>query len=168
MVGYIDSASGIEMEPSDLSKKKLTESELDIHSYAKWTAAQLTEYLKKKEVPVGENLITHDITGDLVDDLSEELCESLGYESLGVRIRVWKALIELQNTPKKHDSLKDYLQDRWEKSNLRKLYEGEDLGIEEADASVNSVALVNALILTVPFSVLMGLKRTISMLSTTT
>jgi hypothetical protein len=135
----------------------LPEKLLDISRYEKWSAAQLTEYLKAKEVPVGDNLITHKITGALVDDLTEDLCESLGYESLGDRILVWKALIELQNTPKKHGSLKDYLQDRWEKSNLRKLYEGEDLGLDEADSAVNSFALVNALILTVPFSVLMGL-----------
>ena len=50
-----------------------------------------------------------------------------------------------------------YWMHRWEISNVRKYYMGVDLTLDEADAVVNSLALVNALILTIPFGIIMGL-----------
>lgn len=43
---------------------------------------------------------------------------------------------------------------RMHHSNLRKYYYGKDLTIEEADQVVNAFALINALVLTIPFNVL--------------
>ena len=52
---------------------------------------------------------------------------------------------------------KDYYNWRWEISNCKKFYTGVGLEVEEADSVINALALINALVLTIPFSLLTSL-----------
>ena len=48
----------------------------------------------------------------------------------------------------------NYCKKRWSRSNLRKFYFGLGLDVEEADGTVNTLTLVNALVLTIPYSLI--------------
>lgn len=50
-----------------------------------------------------------------------------------------------------------YLKSRWHHSNVRGYYSGEGLDVEEADSVMNAMALVNALILTIPYGIVSSL-----------
>lgn len=54
---------------------------------------------------------------------------------------------------------REYLQYRWKNSNIWKYSYGEHLKLEQANDVVNALSLVNALILTIPFGVIMGLGK---------
>eukprot|EP01031_Cornospumella_fuschlensis_P045422 gene45422-55580_t len=112
-----------------------------ITQYHSWSAEQITAFLKSRGVPVGNNLIEHKIAGDLLDDLTEDDYGNLGYESIGDKIRVHKAIIQLLNERKVYPTYHAYWMHRWEISNVRKYYMGVDLTLDEADAVVNSLAL---------------------------
>jgi len=58
---------------------------------------------------------------------------------------------------KPFESYQAYWNYRWEHSNIRKFYLGEGLSSKEVDDVVNALSLVNALILTIPFGVIMSL-----------
>ncbi len=54
----------------------------------------------------------------------------------------------------KHKSWGEYLRIRYKSSTLRKYMDGSDISYEEIDAAVNTIAVVCALVLTIPFSIL--------------
>lgn len=53
----------------------------------------------------------------------------------------------------------EYWQSRWQKSNIRKFYLGTGLTSKEVDDVVNALSVVNALILTIPFSTITSLNN---------
>eukprot|EP01031_Cornospumella_fuschlensis_P024919 gene24919-30105_t len=88
-----------------------------------------SSHVKRVTAFVSNNAIEHEIAGDLHDLPTEKV----------------------------YPTYHAYWMHRWEISNVRKYYMGVDLTLDEADAVVNSLALVNALILTIPFGIIMGL-----------
>ena len=52
---------------------------------------------------------------------------------------------------------KDYFEWRWRISNCSKFYSGEGLEVEEAESVINALALINALVLTIPFGLITSL-----------
>jgi hypothetical protein len=63
-----------------------------------------------------------------------------------------KRLQNDNSTAKK--SLRDYLLHRWERSKLRKFYELNDVDSKDIDDAINTVAVLNGLILTIPFGLM--------------
>ena len=51
----------------------------------------------------------------------------------------------------------EYFHWRWKISNYRKFYSGEGLEVDEADSVINALALINALVLTIPFGLVTSL-----------
>ena len=53
----------------------------------------------------------------------------------------------------------DFIKNRWEHSNLRSYFTGEDLESEEADAAMQATSVINALVLTIPYGIILSLNN---------
>jgi hypothetical protein len=73
-----------------------TSSSIPFEEFSKWSPEQLTEYLRKLEVPVGDNLIKQRISGDIIVLMSDKDYDNLGYTSVGDVLRVKNALQTFQ------------------------------------------------------------------------
>ena len=51
----------------------------------------------------------------------------------------------------------EYFHWRWKISNSQKFYTGNGLTVDEADSVINALALINALVLTIPFGLVTSL-----------
>jgi hypothetical protein len=71
-------------------------SSIPFEEFSKWTPEQLTEYLRKLDIPVGDNLIKQRISGDIIVLMTDKDYDNLGYTSVGDTLRVKDALRTFQ------------------------------------------------------------------------
>jgi hypothetical protein len=64
-------------------------------------------------------------------------------------------IMELESLPTK--DWETYFKKRWHLSNIKRYYSGDGLEMEDADTVMNTLSMVNALLLTIPFSIINGL-----------
>lgn len=79
-----------------MSANPLTEQNIPYEEFSKWTPHQLTDYLNKLEIPVGDVLIKHKISGDLVPLLTDRDYEQLGFHAVGDVLKLKRAFTTFQ------------------------------------------------------------------------